>query len=59
MELLKDRDDPDRFVFLERWESVEAHGGAAKGLTPAVMGPVMEALAGRPDGCYLESLLTV
>jgi quinol monooxygenase YgiN len=59
VELLRDQADSARFVFLERWASVEAHSQAGKQLSKAVMAPVMEALAGRPDGAYLDPIRTV
>ncbi len=56
-ELLHDQNDPTLFIFIEKWESVEAHKGAGKQLPKAALAPVMAALAGPPDGAYLDYLL--
>jgi quinol monooxygenase YgiN len=53
VECLIDTADADRFVFIERWDSVEAHKAAGALLPKAAMAPVMAALADRPTGSYL------
>ena len=53
VELLRDADNPQRFVFIERWASVEAHKAALGTLSKDLLGAVMAPLAGPPDGSYL------
>ena len=54
VEMLSDIENAHRFVFIERWDSVEAHAVAGSQLSTAVLAPVMSALEGRPDGSYFE-----
>ncbi len=56
VECLIDVADADRFVFIERWDSVEAHKAAGAHLPKSAMAPVMAALADRPVGSYLAPL---
>jgi len=56
VECLVDLSNSDRFVFIERWESVEAHKAAGALLPKAAMAPVMAALADRPIGSYLAEV---
>ncbi|MCP1470782.1 quinol monooxygenase YgiN [Sphingobium sp. OAS761] len=56
VELLRDIGNERRFVFIERWTSVEAHKAAGPQLDKAVIAPMMAAIDGPPDGCYLDSL---
>jgi quinol monooxygenase YgiN len=56
VECLVDLSNGDRFVFIERWESVEAHKAAGALLPKAAMAPVMAALADRPVGSYLAEV---
>ncbi len=58
VECLVDTADADRFIFIERWDSVEAHKAAGALLPKAIMTPVMSALADRPVGSYLTPLAT-
>jgi quinol monooxygenase YgiN len=53
-EILQDRDQPERFVFIEKWASVAAHKAGGALLPKEAMAPVMAALAGRPEGSYLD-----
>ena len=53
-EILQDRDQPDRVVFIEKWASVEAHKASGALLPKEAMAPVMAALAERPEGSYLD-----
>lgn len=59
VDMLRDQADANRFVFIETWESVDAHKGAGAQLPKALMAPVMAALARRPDGAYLDYVKTV
>lgn len=56
VELLQDRDAPDRFLFIEKWESVEAHKAGGALLSQDLMKQLMGALADRPKGAYLDYL---
>ncbi|MES2042238.1 MAG: antibiotic biosynthesis monooxygenase [Pseudomonadota bacterium] len=53
-EILQDRDQPELFLFIEKWVSVEAHKAGGALLPKEAMAPVMAALAGRPEGSYLD-----
>jgi quinol monooxygenase YgiN len=57
-ELLRDVGQPGRFVFIEKWASVEAHKAGGAQLPKAVVSALMETLAGPPEGAYLEYLKT-
>ena len=54
VEMLRDTEAADRFVFIEKWASIDAHKSAASQLPKEAFGPMMATLAGRPDGSYLE-----
>jgi quinol monooxygenase YgiN len=56
VELLRDTGNEHRFVFIEKWESEEAHGSSFGSLPEGVMAPVMAALDGPPDGSYFDYL---
>lgn len=56
IELLRDAQQPERFFFIERWTSIEAHAIGSKQLPKGVFAPVMEALDGAPEGRWLERL---
>lgn len=58
IELLRDLGNEHRFIFIEKWESVEAHKAAPQHLPDGALGPVMAALDGPPDGGYLDYLQT-
>lgn len=57
-DLLRDLDRPDRFIFIEKWSSVEAHKAGGSLLPKETLTPVMNALADRPEGAYLNYLPT-
>lgn len=59
VELLQNRTAPTRFIFIEKWGSVEAHAAAGALLPKAIMAPVMAALGEPPAGAYLDYLKTV
>lgn len=59
VELLRDVGNERRFVFIEKWESVDAHKAAGDHLPKDALAPVMGALDGPPDGAYLDYLKTV
>lgn len=56
VDLLQDMDTPHRFVFIEKWVSVDAHKAGGSLLPKEVLAPVMAALVGRPEGTYLRYL---
>lgn len=56
IDLLRDAGQPERFVFIERWASIDAHQTGGKQLQKAVFARVMAALIGPPEAHYLESL---
>lgn len=53
-DLLRDVDQPNRFVFIEKWTSVQAHKDGGALLPKEALAPLMAALAGRPEAAYLE-----
>jgi heme-degrading monooxygenase HmoA len=55
-DLLRDVDQPERFVFIEKWASVEAHKAGGPLLPKAVLTGLMGTLEGAPEGAYLEYL---
>ena len=55
-DLLMDVDEPDRFIFIEKWSSVEAHKGGSSLLPKEAVAPLMASLAGKPEGAYLNYL---
>lgn len=59
VELLRDLGNKRRFIFIEKWESVEAHAAAGKQLPEDTFAPVIGALDGPPDGAYFDYLKTV
>lgn len=59
VELLRDLGNERRFVFIEKWASVEAHKEGGKQIPKEIFGPMMAALDGPPDGSYLDYLKTV
>lgn len=56
VELLRDTGNERRFIFIEKWESEEAHGSSFSSLPEGVLEPVMAALDGPPDGSYFDYL---
>ena len=56
-ELYQDADNPERFTFLERWESVDAQKAGGKAVGKEAFAPIMAALASPPDGASLRPLL--
>ena len=59
IEVLRDLGNEKRFIFIEKWDSEEAHKDAGGNLAKEVIGPVMGALDGPPDGSYLDYLKVV
>lgn len=57
VEILRDDSAPERFVFTERWTSMEAHKASAAFLPKDVFGPVMAAIADKPSAAYLHQIL--
>ncbi|MGE3746786.1 MAG: putative quinol monooxygenase [Sphingomonadaceae bacterium] len=56
VELMRDSGNERRFIFIEKWASIEDHKGAGKLLGKEALAPVMAALDGPPDGSYLDYL---
>jgi heme oxygenase (mycobilin-producing) len=59
VELMRDLGNERRFVFIEKWESVEAHKAAGAQLPKEILVAMRDVLDGPPDGAYLDYLLTV
>lgn len=58
VEILRDVRAPDRFIFVEKWTSIEAHKGAAEHLPKDAFAPVMATIGEKPAATYLEYLQT-
>jgi quinol monooxygenase YgiN len=56
VELMRDSGNERRFVFIEKWESVEAHKAGGEAISKEVRAPVGASLASPPDGSYLDYL---
>ena len=59
VEVLRDLGNEHRFIFIEKWESEEAHGAALGSLPPGTIDPVQAASDGPPDGSYYDYVKTV
>lgn len=59
VELLRDLGNARRFIFIEKWESVEAHAQGGAHIPKESLAPLMAALDGPPDGAYFDYLKTV
>jgi len=57
VELYQDAEKAERFTFIERWASVDAHQAGGKALGKQAFAPIMAALAGPPEAAYLEPRL--
>jgi heme oxygenase (mycobilin-producing) len=55
-EVLRDTADPLRFLFIEKWDSIDAHKAGASALPKGSLDGVMAALASPPEGSYEEYL---
>ena len=51
-QLLQSHEDPNEFVVLEVWTSVEAHQASVRGIPPETISTVMPLLAAPPSGGY-------
>jgi quinol monooxygenase YgiN len=56
-ELYQDAAKPERFTFLERWESVDAQQAGGKAVGKEAFAPIMAALATPPEAASLTPLL--
>ena len=52
--LLQNQDEPTRFIFIEVWDSIEAHQASAKNIDPNQIDRVMKLLADTPRGEYFS-----
>jgi len=59
VELLRDLGNEKRFLFVEKWESVEAHTAGLDKLDKSLLAPIGAASDGPPDGSYYDYLKTV
>jgi quinol monooxygenase YgiN len=55
-QLLQGQDQPERFVVIEVWDSVDAHQASVKQIPPASLAAVMPLLGAPPKGEYLLPL---
>src|SRR3546814_20819100 len=56
VEILRDVDDERRFMFIERWDSVEAHKAGAEAFLKLGIIKSLSALDRSPEGSYFVSL---
>ena len=56
VELYRDPGDPDTYVFIEHWASVEDHEAAGAALGRGAFAPIIATVADRPAGRYLEAV---
>ncbi|HEX7784032.1 MAG TPA: antibiotic biosynthesis monooxygenase family protein [Sphingobium sp.] len=59
VELLRDLGNERRFLFIEKWDSEDAHKEGGKSLPKEAFGPVMAVLDGPPDGSWFDYLKAV
>lgn len=59
VELLRDIGSELRFIFIEKWASVEAHKEAGKLLPKEAIDALGAALDGPPEGSYLDYLSVI
>lgn len=59
VEVLRDLADQTRFVFVERWTSMDAHKSSASLLPKSAFAPVMAALGEKPTTINFEPLLSL
>jgi len=56
VEVLRDLGNEHRFLFIERWESEEAHKAGLADFRKLDLGSIFAAVDGAPDGSYFDSL---
>ncbi|SDC05215.1 Quinol monooxygenase YgiN [Sphingomonas sp. YR710] len=59
LDLLRDCGNERRFLLIERWETIEAHGAAAQLLPQPLIKRLIAALDGPPEGTYFDYLKQV
>jgi len=52
--LLQNQADPTRFIFIELWDSIEAHRASVKNIDPRQIENVMQLLTDPPRGEYFS-----
>jgi heme oxygenase (mycobilin-producing) len=57
VELLRDSAQSNKFLFVEKWRTVEAHKAAGASLPRTSFGPVMAAVARPPESSYQEYVI--
>ena len=54
VEMLRDIGNEERFVFIEKWDSVDSHKAAGGALPKGMIEKIGALLDGPPDGSYLD-----
>ncbi|HET6733383.1 putative quinol monooxygenase [Mycobacterium sp.] len=54
VDVMRDLEDERRYVFIEKWESVEVYKASLAKLPNEVVAPMMAALDGPPQAAYLD-----
>jgi quinol monooxygenase YgiN len=52
--LLQNQVEPTRFIFIELWDSIEAHRASVKNIDPRQFEDIMKLLADTPRGEYFS-----
>lgn len=58
VDMMRDCANPQSFMFIEKWVSIDAHQTAGAQFPKEMMAPVTSALAQKPAGTYLEYIMT-
>ncbi|WP_210162822.1 NAD(P)H-dependent oxidoreductase [Kaistia adipata] len=53
-EVLRDRAERDRFLVIERWQSIEAHQASVRNIPPEMLKTAMALFAEAPKGGYFD-----
>ena len=56
VEVMRDMETEGRFMFVERWDSIDAHKAGAAAFGKLNLGSVLGALDRPPEGYYFDSL---
>ncbi|WP_242128144.1 antibiotic biosynthesis monooxygenase [Sphingobium sp. Sx8-8] len=59
IDLLHDLDNGRRFIFLETWESIDAHKSAKNPDASALLARLVPLFNDRPEAAYCEKVMTV
>jgi quinol monooxygenase YgiN len=52
--LMQDAENAGDFLFIEKWQTIDHHQKALESLPPGTLDPVVAAVAGPPEGSYMN-----